>query len=53
LEDGDRTIKDPKEIREHVELYYKTLFGKEQEGTITLGENFWNERGRLSDEDAQ
>jgi hypothetical protein len=53
LEDGDKIIKDPKEIREHVEMYYKSLFGKEQDGTITLGENFWNERGRLSNEDAQ
>jgi hypothetical protein len=53
LEDGERTIRDPKEIREHVEFYYKSLFGKEQEGTITLGENFWNDRGRLSNEEAQ
>jgi hypothetical protein len=53
LEDGDRTIKDPKEIREHVEIYYKSLFGKEQERSITLGENFWNDRGRLSNEEAQ
>jgi hypothetical protein len=53
LEDGDKTIQDPKELRDHVEKYYKSLFGKEQEGTVTLGEVFWNERGRLSNEDAQ
>jgi hypothetical protein len=53
LEDGERTKRDPKEIREHVEFYYKSLFGKEQEGTITLGENFWSDRGRLSNEEAQ
>jgi hypothetical protein len=37
LEDGERVIREPKEIREHVESYYKTLFGKEQAGSITLG----------------
>jgi hypothetical protein len=37
LEDGERVIREPKEIREHVESYYKTLFGKEQVGSITLG----------------
>jgi hypothetical protein len=49
----ERVIKDPKEIRNHVESYYKSLFGKEQEGSITLGDNFWNERGRLPNEEAQ
>jgi DNA-directed RNA polymerase delta subunit len=49
----ERVIKDTKEIRNHVESYYKSLFGKEQEGSITLGDNFWNERGRMSNEEAQ
>jgi hypothetical protein len=53
LEDGERVIRDPKEIRDHVESYYKSLFRKEQVGSITLGDNFWNERGRLSNEEAQ
>jgi hypothetical protein len=30
-------IREPKEIRDHVESYYKMLFGKEQVGAITLG----------------
>jgi hypothetical protein len=50
---GDGEIREPKEIRAHVENYYKNLFGKEQEGSISLGENFWNESGRLPDEEAQ
>jgi hypothetical protein len=53
LEDGERSIRDPKDIRDHVESYYKSLFGKEKMGSITLGENFWNDRGRLSNEEAQ
>jgi hypothetical protein len=53
LEDGERVIRDPKEIREHVESYYKNIFGNEQVGSITLGENFWSEKGRLFHEEAQ
>jgi hypothetical protein len=53
IEGGDGEIREPKEIRAHVENYYKNLFGKEQEGSISLGENFWNESGRLPDEEAQ
>jgi DNA-directed RNA polymerase delta subunit len=49
----ERVIRDPKEIRDHVESYYKSLFGKEQVGSITLGDNFWNERERLSNEEAE
>jgi hypothetical protein len=45
-------IQEPKEIREHIEKYYKNLFGKEQEGTIGLSENFWSESGRLTEEEA-
>jgi hypothetical protein len=36
-----------------VESYYKELFGAEPKGAIALGEGFWNEEGRLSDEDAK
>jgi hypothetical protein len=53
LEDEDREIRDPAEIRNHVESYYKDLFGAEPEGGVTLGEEFWLEKGRLSDEEAQ
>jgi hypothetical protein len=38
---------------EHVESYYKDLFGKEPGGLISLGVDFWLNRGRLSDEVAQ
>jgi hypothetical protein len=53
LEDGNREICDPTEIRNHVESYYKEHFGVEPEGGIELGEGFWRENGRLTDEEAQ
>jgi hypothetical protein len=53
LENGESEIKDPKEIRNHVEDYYKNLFGLELDGSISLGEEFWKEEGRLSEEEAQ
>jgi hypothetical protein len=53
LEDGDREIRDPAEIREHVETYYKDLFGNKEANRISLGEGFWTEKGRLTDEEAQ
>jgi hypothetical protein len=46
-------IRDPTEIRNHVESYYKELFGGEPGGGIELGEDFWGENGRLTDEEAQ
>jgi hypothetical protein len=52
LEEGDREIRDPREIRDHVEKYYKDLFGAEMEGSIELGDNFWAEDGRLSEIEA-
>jgi hypothetical protein len=36
-----------------VESYYKELFGAEQDGGIELGEGFWLENGRLTDQEAQ
>jgi hypothetical protein len=53
LEDGGREIRDPTEIRNHVESYYKELFKVEPGGGIELGEGFWGENGRLTDEEAQ
>jgi hypothetical protein len=53
LEDGEREIRDTSEIRNHVENFYKNLFGPEPDGSISLGEDFWKEKGRLSEEEAQ
>jgi hypothetical protein len=53
LEGGGREIRDPTEIRNHVESYYKELFEVEPGGGIELGEGFWGENGRLTDEEAQ
>jgi hypothetical protein len=53
LEDGEREIRDTSEIRNHVENFYKNLFGPEPDGSISLGEDFWREEGRLSEEEAQ
>jgi hypothetical protein len=53
LEDEGREICDATEIRGHVESYYKELFGAKLEGEVALGEGFWLEKGRLSDEEAQ
>jgi hypothetical protein len=53
LEDEGRGIRDPTEIRNHVESYYKDLFGVEPEGGVTLGEEFWLKKGRLCNEEAQ
>jgi mannosylglycoprotein endo-beta-mannosidase len=53
LEEEGREIRDPAELKTHVEAYYKELFGKEPEGSISLEGDFWAERGRLSQEEAQ
>jgi mannosylglycoprotein endo-beta-mannosidase len=53
LEDGEHEIWDQKAIRGHVEEYYRTHFGREADGSISLGENFWAERGRLTAEEDQ
>jgi hypothetical protein len=53
LEDGNREIRDPVDIREHIESFYKNLFGDEGESSIHLGEGFWSGQGRLTSEEAQ
>jgi hypothetical protein len=53
LETEDGTINDQQASREHVESYYKDLFGKEHGGLISLGADFWLDKGRPSDEEAQ
>lgn len=51
LEEGDRVINDPKELKVRIEDYYKKLFGHEQRGDIKLQEHFWREEGKLSNEE--
>jgi hypothetical protein len=52
LEDNGIEIRDPAAIRMHVDNFYKNLFGAEVEGEISLGGNFWENKGRLTDEEA-
>jgi hypothetical protein len=40
-------------LREHIQRYYKDLFGSEDSGTIHLSENIWSLHGSLSDAEAQ
>jgi hypothetical protein len=40
LEDEGQEISDPVGIREHIENYYKNLFGSEVRGDMRLEENF-------------
>jgi hypothetical protein len=42
LEDGDRTITRDRDLREHIEDYYKTLFGPEKPGGISVEDDFWS-----------
>jgi hypothetical protein len=40
LNDDEQEISDPVKLREHIESYYKHLFGKEDRGNLRLEENF-------------
>jgi hypothetical protein len=42
FEHGDITIVDPKQLREHVTEYYKSLFGRAETVDIHLVANMWN-----------
>lgn len=53
LEDGDEIISDPVQLQNHIESYYKNLFGKEERNKIELDTNIWAERGNLSQEEQQ
>jgi hypothetical protein len=52
LEHEKREIRDPMEIEDHVESYYKELYGPVEDSQMSLGNDFWIERGRLTDEEA-
>jgi hypothetical protein len=52
LEHENREIRDLEEMKDHVESYYKELFGPEEDSQMALGNDFWIERGRFTDEEA-
>jgi len=51
LEEGGRVITDPKELRQHIDSYYKKLFGREQTEDIHLMEDVWQEHQKVSIEE--
>jgi hypothetical protein len=52
LESEGGDISDPVELRNHIEGYYKNLFGSEERGSVRLQEDLWGEVGYLSLEEA-
>jgi hypothetical protein len=52
LEDGDRIISADHALREHIEGYYKNLFGREETKGISVQEDFWSNQETLSVEEA-
>ena len=51
LEEGGRVITDPEELRQHIDSYYKKLFGREQTENIHLMEDMWQEHQKVSIEE--
>jgi hypothetical protein len=51
LEEGGRVINDPEELRQHIDSYYKKLFGREQTEDIHLMEDVWQEHQKVSIEE--
>jgi hypothetical protein len=47
LETGEGGISKPSGLREHIDGYYKKLFGREERGGLRLEENFWGGEGEL------
>jgi hypothetical protein len=45
-------IRDPWQIRTHVEDYYKNLLGAKERGGISLGESFWDVSSTLTNDEA-
>jgi hypothetical protein len=52
LEDGDRIISRDHALREHIEGYYKKLFGQEETKGISVQEDFWSNQETLLVEEA-
>jgi hypothetical protein len=46
LEDGDKTITGAQALREHIEGYYKCLFGPEEFRGMSVEEDFWSNQQR-------
>jgi hypothetical protein len=53
LEEEGVEIRDQKEIRVHIDSFYKDLFSKETEGEVNLGENFLADEFRLTEEEGE
>lgn len=53
LQKGDQIISQFKDIQNHVYEYYKSLFGKETLIGVSLADNAWREKLRLSEEDRE
>jgi hypothetical protein len=49
LETDDREISDLAGLRQHIEGYYKNLFGKQERENIRLQEDIWESKGALSE----
>jgi hypothetical protein len=41
-------IKEPRQIRHHIEKFYKDLFSAEERGRINPGDNFWGGGGQYT-----
>lgn len=53
LEEGGRVITEQKEPQEHIEQYYKMLFGKETRNEVKLDPRIWQEKGNLNTKEKQ
>ena len=51
LEEEGRGISGPVELRQHIDAYYKMLFGREQTEDIHLIEDLWQAHQKVSDEE--
>jgi hypothetical protein len=51
IDDGERNLTDEGEIREHIQKFYKELFGSVPDPEIHLGVDLWEEERRVSIED--
>ncbi|OQU88913.1 hypothetical protein SORBI_3002G120601, partial [Sorghum bicolor] len=52
LEDDDRIISGDRALREHIEEYYKKLFGSEEDRGVSIEDDFWSSQEVLSEEEA-
>jgi hypothetical protein len=50
LDTGRGRITEQRELVAHIEDFYKTLFGREERGSLRLGSSTWRDKGRLNSE---